>query len=235
MIVDVIIPALDEEGAIGDVVRGVLGTGVVREVIVVDNGSRDATGARAFEAGARVVVERQRGYGAACLTGIAALADRCEVVGFVDADGSDSPGDLRALVAAVTAGADLVVGSRVLGNREPGALTPQQRIGNGLASVWLRARFGLPATDLGPFRCVRKSVLDQLRMSDTSYGWTIEMQIKAAQQKVRYAEVPVSYRKRQAGVSKVSGTLRGVAGATVKILGLLAYYDVGARLGMPRP
>jgi glycosyltransferase involved in cell wall biosynthesis len=226
MVVDVIIPALDEEGSIADVVRGVLATGVVREVLVVDNGSRDATADRARAAGARVVGCAQRGYGVACLAGIAALADGCEVVGFVDADGSDAPDDLLALVRAIDSGADLVIGSRVLGDCEPGALTPQQRVGNGVASVWLRARFGLPTTDLGPFRCIRKSVLDGFGMSDESYGWTIEMQIKAAQQRVHYAEVPVRYRKRQAGVSKVSGTLRGVAGATVKILGLLAYHDL---------
>lgn len=225
MNVDLIIPALDEEAAVGDVVRAYVPQ--VREVIVADNGSRDRTAQMAREAGARVVSAPARGYGNACLAAMATLRTDCDVVVFADADGSDNPSDLSALVAPLAAGdADLVVGSRVKGGAEAGALTPQQRFGNALASTWLRVRFGLPASDLGPFRAVLKSALDGLAMSDPSYGWTIEMQIKAARSGLRYREVPVSYRRRRAGNSKVSGTWRGVAGASAKILGLLAYYDV---------
>lgn len=233
--VDMIIPALDEEESVGAVVRGLLEQGCVREILVVDNGSRDRTAEVAAAAGARVIDEPRRGYGQACLSAIAALQPDCDIVAFADADQSDDPRDLEALLAPLLAGrADLVIGSRVLGNAEPGSLTPQQRIGNGLAGAWLRFRFGLPATDLGPFRAIRKDVLDALHMTDLSYGWTVEMQIKAAQMGVRYAEIPVAYRNRRAGQSKVSGTLRGVAGATTKILGLLAYHDVVPRLPMAR-
>lgn len=229
MNVDVIIPALNEQDAIAPVVRGILPH--VREVLVVDNGSDDGTADEARGAGARVVREPRRGYGSACLAGMAALASNCDVVVFVDADGSDAPDDIVRLLQPLRAdGADLVIGSRVLGKCEPGALSPQQRIGNAIASVWLRARFGLPATDLGPFRAIRKDKLDTLQMSDLNYGWTVEMQIKAAQRGLRYVEVPVDYRRRQAGSSKVSGTIRGVAGASIKILGLLAYHDVVPRL-----
>lgn len=193
----------------------------VRTVVVVDNGSRDRTPLEASARGARVVCEPQRGYGAACLAGLNALPADCEVVVFADGDGSDNPEDLPALLAPVTTGAaNLVVGSRALGQVEHGALSPQQRLGNALASGWLRLRFGLPATDLGPFRAVRRQALRNLNMRDRGYGWTVEMQIKAARLALRYAEVPVRYRRR-IGRSKISGTVRGTLGAGVKILGLL--------------
>ncbi len=228
MNVDVVIPALDEELSVGDVVRAFKGR--VREVLVADNGSRDRTAEVAREAGARVVSAPARGYGNACLAALAVLRPGCDVVVFTDADGSDDPADLDRLIAPIASGdAELVIGSRVRGNLEPGALTPQQRIGNALAARWLRLRFGQPATDLGPFRAISKTALDALGMTDLNYGWTIEMQVKAARQGMRYSEVPVSYRRRKAGASKVSGTLRGVAGASAKILGLLAYYDVVER------
>lgn len=228
MNIDVVIPALNEELSVGDVVRSFAGR--VREVLVADNGSRDRTAEVARDAGARVVSAPARGYGNACLAALAVLQPGCDVVVFTDADGSDDPSDLDKLVEPIAADeADLVIGSRVRGNLEPGALTPQQRIGNALAANWLRVRFGQPATDLGPFRAIRKSSLDALRMTDPNYGWTIEMQVKAARRGMRYSEVPVNYRRRKAGVSKVSGTLRGVAGASAKILGLLAYYDVVER------
>lgn len=223
--IDVVIPALDEERAIAQVV-GALPRPLVRDVYVVDNGSRDRTAERARAAGARIVTEPRRGYGSACLAGIAALPADTEVVVFVDADGSDDPSELPGLVAPILDGrADLVLGSRTLGEAEPGALTPQQRVGNAIACAWLRARFGQPATDLGPFRAIRRAALDALQMRDTSYGWTVEMQIKAARRGLRYAEVPARYRRR-IGVSKVSGTVRGVVGAGGKILGLLAWYDL---------
>lgn len=228
MNIDVIIPALDEESSVGDAVRALVGR--VRDVVVADNGSRDRTAEMARAAGATVVSEPRRGYGNACLAALAALRPGCDIVVFTDADGSDDPADLERLVAPIIAGeADLVIGSRVRGNLEAGALTPQQRMGNALAATWLRLRFGQPASDLGPFRAISKAALDRLHMSDPNYGWTIEMQIKAARAGMRYSEVPVAYRRRRAGTSKVSGSLRGVAGASVKILGLLAYYDVVQR------
>lgn len=224
MNVSVIIPALDEEEAIGATVRGIPRAGIA-EVIVVDNGSRDGTARVAADAGARVVVEPRRGYGAACLAGIAALAGDTDVIVFMDGDASDDPGSFDALLAPIRAGrADLVVGSRSLGVAEPGSLTPQQRFGNALASRWLRVRYGLEATDLGPFRAITRPALLRLGMRDTNYGWTVEMQIRAAKLGLRYAEVAVPYRRR-IGTSKVSGTVRGTIGASVKIVGLLVLHD----------
>lgn len=229
MKVDVIIPALNEALSIAGVVQRIP-AGLVRSVLVVDNGSTDGTGEVAQAAGARVVREPRRGYGQACLSGIAALPADCEVVVFLDGDGSDVPELLPVLLEPISSGrADLVIGSRSLGAAEPGALTLQQRLGNKIASTWLRRRFGQPATDLGPFRAIRRESLEQLAMSDRDYGWTVEMQISAARQGLRYAEVPVPYRRR-IGQSKVSGTVRGAAGAAFKILGLLAWHDLkGAR------
>lgn len=225
--VDVIIPALDEEAAIGGVVRAVPRP-LVREVLVVDNGSRDRTAEVARAAGARVVSEARRGYGAACLAGLAALAPDCDIVVFLDGDGSDVPAELPQLVEPIFLGrAELVVGSRVR-HAAPGALTRPQRVGNAIASRWLRRRFALRATDLGPFRAIRKDALDRLAMRDRDYGWTVEMQIKAARRGLRYEEVAVQYRPR-VGRSKVSGTVRGVVGAGAKILGWLAYHDLVGR------
>lgn len=229
MNVDVIIPALNEERAVGDVVRS-LSRAIVREVIVVDNGSTDRTSTVAQQAGARVVTEPKRGYGAACLAGIAALQPDNDIVVFVDADGSDDLSILPALLEPIVHDrADLVIGSRTLGIAEPGAITPQQRVGNAIASAWLRTRFGLPATDLGPFRAIRRNALQELGMVDRNYGWTVEMQIKAARKGFRYAEVAAPYRKR-VGVSKISGTVRGTLGASFKIIGLLARYDLAGKV-----
>lgn len=224
MLVDVVIPALDESEAIGAVVRSVLRP-PVRSVVVVDNGSRDGTGDVARAAGARVVREPRRGYGAACLAGIRALPPDGDVVVFLDGDGSDDPSWIPRLLAPIRIGAaDLVVGSRSE-RAEPGALTVQQRLGNAIAAAWLRARFGLPASDLGPLRAIRRRSLGALCMSDQDYGWTVEMQIKAARAGLRYQEVSVPYRRRR-GRSKISGTVRGTLGAGSKILGLLAWYDL---------
>lgn len=224
MNVDVIIPALDEEQSIRSVLAAIPQP-PVRTVTVVDNGSRDATAERARAAGARVVSEPRRGYGAACLAGLAALPEDTDIIVFLDADGSDDPAQIVPLIAPILSGAaDLVVGSRTGPGVERGALTPQQRIGNQVASVWLRTRYGLAATDLGPLRAIRKDALDSLAMADRDYGWTVEMQIKAARKGLRYAEVVVPYRCRE-GRSKISGTLRGTIGASAKILGLLARYE----------
>ncbi|MGI8783706.1 MAG: glycosyltransferase family 2 protein [Acidobacteriota bacterium] len=225
MRIDVIIPALNEAAAIAAVVRSIPRP-PAREIIVVDNGSKDGTADAARAAGARVISEPRRGYGSACLAGLRALQPDTEIIVFLDADGSDDPTLLPQIVQPIAAGvADLVVGSRTAGIVEPGALTPQQRIGNVVAASWLRLRFGLPATDLGPFRAIGREQLQALAMSDRDYGWTVEMQIKAARNGLRYVEVPVPYRRR-VGRSKISGTVRGTLGATFKILGLLAWHDL---------
>ena len=226
--VEVVIPALNEALSIGEVVRRIPRP-LVRAVWVVDNGSTDRTGEVALAAGAQVLREERRGYGQACLTGIAALSPDCDIVVFLDADGSDAPEELTALVRPIAAGeADLVIGSRALGRAEEGSLTLQQRVGNRIAAAWLRKRFGQPATDLGPFRAIRRDSLDRLRMSDVDYGWTIQMQIAAARVGLRYTEVPVTYTRR-VGKSKISGTVRGTLGAAVKIIGLLAWHDLKGR------
>lgn len=225
MIADVIVPALDEAASIAEVVRAVPRP-PIRHVFVVDNASIDGTGAAARSAGATVVAEPRRGYGAACLAGLRALPDDTETVVFLDGDGSDDPALIPALLEPIASGtADFVVGCRAPERAERGSLTIQQRIGNAIAAGWLRARFCLPASDLGPFRAIRRKRLDALRMSDPDYGWTVEMQIKAARAGLSYVEVPVPYRRRK-GRSKISGTFRGVFGATFKILGWLAWYDL---------
>ncbi len=218
--IGVIIPALNEEAAIGDVVRAVLaaGAGQIAQCLVVDNGSTDFTAARAFGAGAQVIAEPARGYGAACLAGIAALASDVEIVVFLDGDGSDAPEDFASLVAPILAGqADLVIGSRIAGHMEKGAMTAPQRFGNWLAPALIRALWGVHFTDLGPFRAISRSALERLAMRDRDYGWTVEMQIKAARMGLRCLERPVQYRRR-IGKSKISGTVRGVVRAGGKIL-----------------
>ncbi|MEM6730387.1 MAG: glycosyltransferase family 2 protein [Myxococcota bacterium] len=225
MNVDMVIPALNEALSIEQVVRAIPRP-PVREIIVADNGSSDGTGELASKAGARVVRENERGYGAACLAALAELPRDTEIVVFMDADGSDEPSKIPELIAPIERGeADIVIGSRATGAAERGALSVPQRAGNVIASAWLQARFGQPTTDLGPFRAIRRSSLEALEMADRDYGWTVEMQIKAAQRGLRYAEIPVPYYRR-IGESKVSGTLRGVVGASRKIIGWLAYHDL---------
>ena len=221
-----VIPALNEESSIGRVVRGLRERGVAH-VVVANNGSTDRTADVAAHAGAIVVTEPERGYGAACLRAIAALPDVVEVIGFVDGDGSDSLDDVTALVEPILNNeADFVIASRARGRAEHGALTRTQQFGNLIASQWLRHRFGLATTDLGPFRAIRRSSYDTLGMRDRNYGWTVEMQIKAARAGLRFTEIPTDYFCR-IGQSKVSGTLRGAVGAGVTIIGLLAWYDLG--------
>jgi glycosyltransferase involved in cell wall biosynthesis len=213
-----VIPALNEEAVIGAVVRA-LPRDLLDDVIVVDNGSTDDTGAVAWEAGAIVATEPERGYGAACAAGVA-LARRlgATVIVLLDGDASDVPTDLAAILAPLLAGeADFVMGSRARGAVERGALTPQQRFGNRLAARILR-RYGLRITDLGPFRAIRTDALDVLEMRERTYGWSTEMLVKAARAGLRVHEVPVSYRRRAGGRSKVGGTISGSIGAAVVIL-----------------
>jgi glycosyltransferase involved in cell wall biosynthesis len=214
----VVIPALDEEASIGRVLAE-LPRGLA-QVLVVDNGSRDRTAQVARAAGATVVAAERRGYGAACLAGMAAL-DSGEIVVFLDADHSDHADELPRLTAPLLSGeADLVIGSRALGEAEPGSMLPQQRFGNWLATRMIRVLFGYRYSDLGPFRAIHRQAYEQLGMRDQTYGWTVEMQVRALQVGLRVVEVPVSYRRR-IGRSKIAGTLRGTVGAGVKIVGTI--------------
>jgi len=226
--VALIIPALNEEQSVpallDDLAKVAMRDGLaLAQVIVVDNGSTDGTAeaARAPRNFGRVqvVAEPRRGYGRACLAGLAAVEPQICIVAFMDADGSDDPADLARLVAPIERDeADLVIGSRVLGEREAGALTPHQRFGNRLATFLLRVFYGARYTDLGPFRAIRREALERLAMRDTNFGWTIEMQIKAAQHCIRTQEIAVRCRRRRGGKSKVSGSVRGSLLAGTKIL-----------------
>jgi glycosyltransferase involved in cell wall biosynthesis len=220
--VDAVIPALDEEAAIGDVLDAIPRP-LVRRVVVCDNGSKDRTAEVALAHGAIVVEEPRRGYGAACLRAIRALeSDPPDAVLFLDADRSDDPSEAPLVLAPILEGrADLVVGSRVLGEREPGALTPQARFGNWLATRLIARLYGVRYTDLGPFRAIRWRGLQALRMRDPDFGWTVEMQIKAARAGLKSVEVPVRYRRR-VGRSKISGTVAGSIRAGWKILATIA-------------
>jgi glycosyltransferase involved in cell wall biosynthesis len=219
--VALIIPALDEEAAIRGTLEG-LPRETLAQIIVVDNGSRDRTAEQARTAGAQVVLEPRRGYGRACLAGIATLNPAVEVVAFMDADGSDDPADLPRLVAALDQ-ADLAIGSRVQG-AEAGSLAPMQRAGNRLATFLLSILYGARCTDLGPFRAIRRDALERLSMCDLNFGWTIEMQLKARRANLRVVELPVAYRRRRGGRSKVSGSLRGSILAGAKILWTILRY-----------
>ena len=225
LVVDVVIPALDEEQALPGVLAEI--PSYIRAVVVADNGSTDATGRVAREAGATVVVEPRRGYGAACLKALLHLRPNPpEIVVFLDGDGSDVPAEMERLLAAIEAGADFVVGSRSRGGAEEGSLTSAQRIGNWVACQWIRWATGAQFSDLGPFRAIRWEALERLAMSDPNWGWTVEMQLAAAQASLRCVEVPVSYRVRRAGRSKVSGTIRGSIAAGTKILWVLARHTL---------
>jgi len=221
--VGVIIPALNEEKAIGLVLRDIP-RGIVDQVIVVDNGSSDNTAREAESAGAIVKHEPRRGYGAACQTGINALLPNIDVCVFLDADYSDYPGEIEMLLSPIVENrADLVIGSRTLRDDSRKVLTCQQRWGNGLATKLIRWRFGYQFTDLGPFRAIRRDALEALSLRDRGYGWTAEMQVKAACAGLRVVEVPVRYRTR-IGSSKISGTLLGATFAGTKILYTIGKY-----------
>ena len=227
----VLIPALDEEASLAGVLPAIPNAGPgwrLRNAVVVDNGSRDRTAEAARNAGATVVTEPRRGYGAACLAGLAHLRERPpDVVVFLDADQSDDPRELPTLLDPIAAGeADLVIGSRALGEREPGSLTPVQAFGNRIAAALLRLLFGLQATDLGPFRAIRWPALEALGMRDRDFGWTVEMQARAARAGLHVTEIPVRYRRRL-GRSKISGTVRGALGTGWKILVTIARVRLG--------
>jgi glycosyltransferase involved in cell wall biosynthesis len=216
-VVSAVIPCLDEEAAIGAVVRNVLDQGLA-EVIVVDGGSRDRTAERAREVGARVVVEPRRGYGRAIMTGIAAARPDAEILLFLDGDGSDRPQFIPDLVRPIVRGAaDFVHGTRVKGDCEPGSLSPQQRVAGVLAGFLIRQTYGVRFTDMSPYRAIRRDVLDRLGMREETFGWNLEMLMRVAASGVRALEIPVGQRRRAGGASKVSGNLRASLRAAVVI------------------
>jgi len=220
--ISVIIPALNEEEPIAAVVRACLTTGLPGEVIVVDNGSNDGTSERARAAGGRVVSEPTPGYGRACAAGIRALSPECDLVVFLDGDGSDCPEFIPQLVEPILRGEqDFVIGSRTRGKREPGSMNFQQVFAGRVAGWLLRLLYGVRYTDMCPFRAIRRSALDGLAMKETTYGWNLEMQMRAARERLRILEVPVNHRCRTGGESKVSGTLRGTFVAGIRIVSTL--------------
>ena len=217
--IDIVIPAFNEEHSLPLVLEALSDT-AARRIVVADNNSADATARVAAEAGAIVVPAPRQGYGSACLEGIDFLRrhDPPAIVVFVDADFSDHPNELPDVVGPLLEGrADLVIGSRILGQREPGALLPQARVGNWIACLLIRVLYGHRFTDLGPFRAARWEALESLGMADPDFGWTAEMQVKALRRGLRVVEVPVSYRRRL-GVSKITGTVVGTIRAGYKII-----------------
>ncbi len=225
-IIKVIIPAYNEQDAIPKVIAEI--PSIVSEVIVVDNNSSDETATAARNAGATVLYQPQRGYGFACLEGMRYIQEqpiKPDIVVFLDGDYSDFPRELSNLVAQITSGeCDFVVGARIKAWREKGAMTPQQVFGNWLATYLMKLFFSSKFTDLGPFRAIRYDTLLSLQMTDKTYGWTVEMQLKVLKKKIRYIEIPVHYKNR-IGISKVSGTVKGTIMAGVKIIGWILKYS----------
>jgi glycosyltransferase involved in cell wall biosynthesis len=219
--ISVIIPALNEEEPIAGVVREAAETKIPHEIIVVDNGSADRTAERARDAGARVI-NAPRGYGRACAAGVAALRPECNIVVFLDGDGSDCPEFINQLVDPIAAGThDFVIGSRTRGQREPGSMNLQQILSGRFAGLIIRLLYRVPYTDMCPFRAIRRDALERLDMREQTYGWNIEMQMKAARAGLRILEMPVNHRCRTGGKSKVSGTLRGTFVAGSRIIATL--------------
>lgn len=219
----VIIPALNEERSIGQVI-GDIPRDLATEIVVVDNGSTDSTAQVASDSGATVIDEGKMGYGQACLAGISYIKSSSyvpDIIVFLDGDYSDYPQEMKTLISPITEdGYDLVIGSRTIGERQKGALLPQALVGNYVATRLIKLFYGVSFTDLGPFRAIRYDKLLSLGMRDRTYGWTVEMQIKAAKKGLRCAEVPVSYRKR-IGTSKITGTITGSFMAGVKIIWMI--------------
>lgn len=224
-----IIPALNEAPVIAATL-GSIPPGLFHSVIVADNGSTDGTADIARSAGAKVVVAPRRGYGSACLAALGNLPDCAAAVVFMQADGSEDPAEAAALLAPIEEGrADLVIGSRILGRSDPGALLAHQKFGNWLATTLVRWIYGRDFSDLGPFRAIRVEALARLGMRDPDYGWTVEMQIRAIKRRLRVMEIPVTYRRRQAGENKVSGNLKNSLRAGVKILWTVLGLAAGLR------
>ena len=225
--IKVIIPAFNEADSIGLVIQDI--PDLVEEVIVVSNNSTDQTEENARKAGASVLTETRKGYGNACLKGmdyVAAQQEKPDIIVFLDGDYSDYPEQLSAIIQPILQeNIDFVIGARVDRLREEGSMTFPQIFGNWLATRLMRLFFGAKFTDLGPFRAIKYEKLLALKMEDKTYGWTVEMQLKAIKQKLSYVEVPVNYRNR-IGVSKVSGTLKGAVMAGVKILGWIFKYSL---------
>lgn len=220
--ISVVIPALNEEEPIAAVVRDCLTTGLPREVIVVDNGSTDRTAERAEAAGAKVIRENTPGYGRACAAGVRSVAPDCDVIVFLDGDGSDCPEFMSQLVDPIRRGEhDFVIGSRTRGEREPGSMNFQQVFAGRVAGWLLRLLYGVKYTDMCPFRAIGPETLAKLGMKETTYGWNLEMQMRAARARLRILEVPVSHRCRTGGESKVSGSLRGTLVAGIRIVATL--------------
>ena len=214
--VSVVIPALNEAENIAAVVRE-LPWALIRECIVVDNGSNDATAAEAEGAGARVVVLSERGYGKACAAGAAAANG--DILVFMDGDGSDVSSEMNQLLQPILTGqCDFVIGSRLRGTREPGSMLTSQIFAGWLAGVLLRLRYRVKYTDMGPFRAITRQALESLQMREETYGWNLEMQMRAAQRHLRIREIPVRYRKRAGGQSKVAGSLSGSLRAALRIV-----------------
>ena len=230
-IIKVIIPAYNEEGSIANVINDI--PNIVDEIIVISNNSTDKTEENALKAGATVLQESRKGYGYACLKGMKYIAstslsdqeEKPDIIVFLDGDYSDYPEQLTELVAPIINNdIDFVIGARVKELRETGSMTPQQVFGNWLATFLMKLFFGAKFTDLGPFRAIKYQKLLQLEMEDKTYGWTVEMQLKAIKQKFSYIEIHMKYRNR-IGVSKVSGTVKGSIFAGVKILGWIFKYS----------
>lgn len=216
--ISVIIAALNEEDAIANVVRAVP-RDIASEIIVVDNGSEDLTGEKARSAGARVITETRRGYGSAFRAGVKAVRPDCEIIVFLDGDGSDVPEQMGALVQPILDGThDFVLGSRILGRRERGSMIFHQVVAGYLIGFLVRLLYGVHYTDMGPFRAIRRDALESLGMREETYGWPLEMQMRAARTGLRILEVPIDYRQRAGGASKISGTLKGSFLAAARIL-----------------
>ncbi len=225
----VVIPAFNEDSSILRVLEDIP-TGLVDEIVVVDNRSTDQTASIARAAGATVLFEPRQGYGSACLTGVAyVLARGYDIVVFLDADYSDHPEEMTLLVEKIALDEfEMVIGSRSAGALEPGAMAAHARFGNWLATSLIRLLWGVRFSDLGPFRAITAEALRRIAMRDTNYGWTVEMQIKAARMKLRCTEVPVSYRRR-IGISKITGSITGSVKAGYKILYTIARYGLQRR------
>jgi glycosyltransferase involved in cell wall biosynthesis len=228
----VVIPTLNEEAAIAGVLA-VIAPGVADEIIVADSGSADRTVERARAAGARIVSETRRGYGRACRAGAEAARD-CDIIVFLDGDGSDCPELIPLMIEPITDGrADFVIGSRTRGTREPGSMSAHQILAGHAIGAAVRLLYGVRYTDMGPFRAIRRDALFRLGMREMSYGWNLEMQMRAARAGLRILELPVAHRRRAGGVSKVSGSLGGTLKASGRIL--LTFVRIAFERRRPRP